>query len=179
MVSVLNKILGILAAIFVAVVVALFLVFPQLANQIANQLADLLGNMGRTPDQPFEWGPALLHWAIALVIDIPLLWFFVIIPIRHLFAQRGRGEGLIVQKGQGIAYMDRESVRQQVYAAITKIKDIERVEVSIDNDHGRAAILMNILTQNTISGPQKKQEIRRELKKVVEDQLGIRVANEP
>lgn len=173
--NLLNRLLGILATIFIAVVVALFLVLPQ----VVNQLADLLGNMGRTPDQAFEWGQAAIHVAIAAVIDLPLLWFFVITPILGMFARRGGGEGLVVQKGQGIAYMDRESVRQQVYAAVTKIKDIERVEVSIDNDRGRAAILMNILTQNTISGPQKKQEIRRELRKVVEDQLGIRIAGEP
>jgi hypothetical protein len=161
---------GILAAIFVGATVTLFVVFPRVVNELAN----LLGQMG----DPIELLPALVHSGVALLIDFLLGYFFVVRPLQHFRRSRG-ARGLIVRKGQGVAFMDTESVRQQIYAAISRIDAVKRTEVSVNNDLGRAEIQLNVLADNQINAAKKKQEIRRETKKVVEDQLGIALAGEP
>jgi hypothetical protein len=161
---------GILAAIFIGATVTLFVVFPRVVNELAN----LLGQMG----DPLELLPALIHSGVALLIDFLLGYFFVVRPLQRFRRSRG-ARGLIVRKGQGVAFMDTESVRQQIYAAISKIDAVKRTEVSVTNDLGRAEIQLNILADNQINAAKKKQEIRRETKKIVEDQLGIALAGEP
>jgi hypothetical protein len=161
---------GILAAIFIGATVTLFIVFPRVVNELAN----LLGQMG----DPLELLPALIHTGVALLIDFLIGYFFVVRPLQRFRRSRG-ARGLIVRKGQGVAFMDTESVRQQIYAALSKIDAVKRTEVSVNNDLGRAEIQLNILADNQINAAKKKQEIRRETKKVVEDQLGIALANEP
>ncbi len=163
----LRMLLGMLAVIFIGITVWLFLVFPRLANM----LADLLGT---NPEEPAHWLAAIV---ITLILGI-LAYFWIWLPFRR-FREALHGAGLVVQKGQGRAFMDTESVRQQIYAAVTKIHDIQRTEVTVTNDLGRAIVQLNILTDNNINGPKKKQEISREVSKVVQDQLGIQLANAP
>jgi len=158
---------GLLAIVIVGAAVWMFLVFPR----VANMLADLLGT---NPEQPTHWVPALIITAILLLIA----YFWVLIPYR-MFRSTRNDHGLIVQRGQGRAFMDTESARQQVYAAVARIPNVQRTEVTIGNELGRAAVTMNILADNTINGPKKKQEISREVKKVIQDQLGIQLAGEP
>jgi len=81
--------------------------------------------------------------------------------------------GLIVEKGQGHAYLDIESVRQQIYAAVVRVTDIRRAEVTIDNVNGRAAVRLAVVSNPTINAPRKKADLRREILKVLEDQLGF------
>jgi hypothetical protein len=116
----------------------------------------------------------IIIWLILFLV----FYFWVYLPWRQS-QTADDAQGLVVQRGQGRAYIDTESVRQQIYANVIEINDLERAEVSITNDLGRAAIQLNILAQNTINGPRKKQEIVREVKKVVQDKLGIRLAGEP
>lgn len=159
--------LGIIGLVYIAFTVTCFLVFPR----VINLLADLFGT---NPQEPS-------HWIPAIIIDVFLLlvaYFWVYLPWRQS-RTADDAQGLVVQQGQGRAYIDTESVRQQIYANVIEINDLERAEVSITNDLGRAAIQLNILAQNTINGPKKKQEIVREVKKVVQDKLGIRLAGEP
>jgi len=169
-----RSILGILATLFIGATITIFLVFPRFANQ----LADTFGNMGYA-DNIFgvEIGKGLLHVVIALLIDAVLFYFFILRPI-----QRGRNHiagGLRIRKGQGHAYIDPESVRQQVIAAIAKVQDIQRADVNIANENGKAAIALNILTDTSLHGPRKKNEINREVRKIVEDQFGIEIAGQP
>ncbi|MCC7451796.1 MAG: hypothetical protein IT324_30585 [Anaerolineae bacterium] len=158
---------GLLAIVTIGAAAWMFLVFPR----VANMLADLLGT---NPEEPTHWVPALIITAILLLIA----YFWVLIPYRMYRSMRD-DHGLIVQRGQGRAFMDTESARQQVYAAVARIPNVQRTEVTIGNELGRAAVTMNILADNTINGPKKKQEISREVKKVIQDQLGIQLAGEP
>jgi hypothetical protein len=158
---------GLLAIIFIGVTITLFVCLPR----VVNALADTFGTGAEE----------VTHWIPAIVIDIVLAllaYFWVWRPWRR-FTYAQEAQGLVVYRGQGRAYMDTESVRQQVYAVVTKIPDIQRVEVTINNDLGRAAVQLNVVTGNDIHGPKKKQEISREVKKVVQDQLGIQLAGEP
>jgi hypothetical protein len=159
-----------LAAIFIGMTATLFLVFPR----VVNWLADQLGNMG----DPIELVPALTHWAIALLINFVLLYLYVFRPLQH-FRRARRAQGLVLRKGEGVAFMDAESVRQQVFKAVSHVDSVQRTEVSVSNDLGRAVVQVNVLVDNQINGVKKKQEIRREIKKVVEDQLGVGLASEP
>jgi hypothetical protein len=161
---------SILAGLFIIVVIWLFVVFPR----VVNQLADLLGNMG----DPLIATEQLIHTVIALVASLIPLYFLIIRPYLNVKLPHD-GHGLVVRQGQGVAYIDTESVRNQVYRAVTEIGAIKRTEVSIESDGGRAAVLLNLTTENNINGGRKKQEIRREVKKVVEDQLGVQLAGEP
>jgi hypothetical protein len=158
---------GLLAIIFIGLAVTLFVCFPR----VVNALADTFGTGAEE----------VSHWIPAIVIDLLLViiaYFWVWRPWRR-FTYAQEAQGLVVYRGQGRAYMDTESVRQQVYAAVAKIPDVQRAEVTINNDLGRASIQVNVLTGNDIHGPKKKQEISREIKKVVQDQLGIQLAGEP
>lgn len=161
---------GVLAALFIGITITLFVVFPR----VVNELASLTGNMG----DPLELGPAIVHGLIALLIDVVIVYFFMLLPLRRFRRERA-GEGLMVQKGQGVAYIDTESVRQQIFAAVSKIPDVDRVRVSVENHLGRANVQLNLLTDNTINGSKKKAEVLREVKKVVEDQLGVLLAGDP
>ncbi len=163
----LKTLMGFLAVIFVGIVVTLFVGLPR----VANMLADLLGTGA---EEPAHWIPVAVVWLLLLLI----LYFWVWRPWRQ-FTYAQEAQGLVVQRGQGRAYMDTESVRQQVYSAVAKVVDIQRAEVTINNDLGRALVQVNVLTGNDINGPKKKQEISREIKKVVQDQLGIQLAGEP
>jgi hypothetical protein len=162
-----NLILGFITLFLLGFFITCLLCFPRLINL----LADLFGiNPGE-----------LTHILPALAIDAVLLilfsaWF--VIPWRRSRSLED-GQGLIVQKGQGRAFMDTESVRQQIFAAVEKINNISRAEVAVVNDLGRAAVTLNILADNNIRGPQKKQEISREVSKVVQDQLGVQLAGAP
>ncbi len=163
----LKTLAGLFAVFFIGLVVTLFVIFPR----VVNMLADLLGTGTENP----------VHWIPALVIDLLLLivaYFAVWRPWRR-FTYAQEAQGLVVYRGQGRAYLDTESVRQQVYSAVTRVPDVQRAEVSINNDLGRAVIILNVLTANGINAPKKKQEISREVKKVVQDQLGIGLAGEP
>jgi hypothetical protein len=163
----LKTLAGLLAVLFIGVTATLFIGLPR----VANMLADLLG-MGA--EQIAHWWPLVPIWLILILVAIFWVWR----PWRqYLYAQKA--QGLVVQRGQGRAYMDTESVRQQVYAAVVKIPNIQRAEVTINNDLGRAIVQMNVLVDNDINGPKKKQEISREVKKVVQDQLGVYLASEP
>jgi hypothetical protein len=162
-----KTILGILAIFFVGLTMTLLIVFPR----VINWLADLLGTGAE------NWQ----HWIPAIVIDLILLilaYVWVWRPWQQFRAAQN-AQGLIVRKGQGRAYMDAESVRQQVYAAVMKVSDVQRADVTISNDLGRAVVQIGVTTENTIQGPKKKQEISRDVRKIVEDQLGIRMAGEP
>jgi hypothetical protein len=161
---------GVLGAIFIGVMATLFLVFPR----VVNWLADRLGNMG----DPLDVGQALIHWAVALLINVVLLYYFVFRPLQRLRQSR-RAQGLIVGRGQGIAYVDTESSRQQVYSAVAALPAVQRVEVTVGNNQGRADVQLNVLVDREINAAKKKQEIRREIKKVVEDQLGVGLSGEP
>jgi hypothetical protein len=161
---------SLLAGVFVIVMIWLFVVFPR----VVNLLADVLGNMG-DPLIPRE---QFIHTVVALVASLVPLYWLIIRPFRQVKLPQD-GSGLIVRQGQGKAYIDGESVRNQVYRAVKEIGGIKRVEVSVESDSGRADILLNLITENNINGGRKKQEIRREVKKVVEDQLGVQLAGEP
>lgn len=161
---------GMLGAIFVGVTATLFIVFPR----VVNWLADRLGNMG----DPLDVGQALIHWAVALVINIVLLYYFVFRPLQRL-RQARRAQGLIVGRGQGVAYVDTESARQQVYSAVVALPAVQRTEVTVGNNQGRAEVQLNVLVDREINAAKKKQEIRREIKKTLEDQLGVGLAGEP
>ncbi len=168
---------NILGVVFIATTTMLFLVFPR----VVNQLADLFGTMGTAPEWPYvEWGPGIVHGVIAALIWIVLFLLFVWQPYRRLvIARRYLKEGLVVRAGRGLAFIDPESVRQQIVGVVSKVADIDHTEVSVDNDGGRAAVRLNVLAANSIIGPKKKVELTREVKKVVEDQLGVRLAGEP
>jgi hypothetical protein len=161
---------GMLGAIFIGVTATLFLVFPR----VVNWLADQFGNMG----DPLEVGQALIHWAVALFINLVLIYFFVFRPLQRL-RQARRAQGLIVRRGQGVAFMDAESARQQVYGAVSALPAVQRVEVTVGNNQGRAEVQLNVLVDREVNAAKKKQEIRREIKKIVEDQLGVALAGEP
>lgn len=161
---------GMLGAIFIGVTATLFLVFPR----VVNWLADQLGNMG----DPLEVGQALIHWAVALLVNLALIYFFVFRPFQRL-RQARRAQGLIVRRGQGVAFMDAELARQQVYGAVSALPAVQRVEVTVGNSQGRAEVQLNVLVDREVNAAKKKQEIRREIKKVVEDQLGVALAGEP
>ncbi len=167
---ILRTYVGILGVIFIGAIVTLFVVFPR----VVNMLADLLGNMGT----PLEAGPAALHGAIALVIDLVLAYFFIWQPVRRL-SESLESPGLRVRKGEGTAYIDTESVRQRIVSALSKVADIQQAEVSVGNEAGRALIRLNVVTDVGINGPKKKNEINREVKKVVQDQLGVEVSGQP
>ncbi len=175
----LRRILGtgleVLGTFFIGLTITLFLVFPR----VVNQLASVLGNMGDTPGgPPFEWGQAALHVAIAVVIDALLLYFFIVRPTRRL-RDSLEAPGLEVRKGAGRAYIDTESVRQRVIAAIAQVADIQHTDVIVQNEAGRAVIRLNIVTDVLLNGPKKKNEINREVRKIVEDQLGVDVKGKP
>lgn len=164
-----------LGGVFMIVVIWLFLVFPR----VVNQLADLLGNMGQpTARLPFELSQGIIHAGIAFIISLLPLYFFIIRPLRQVEYQR-EGQGLAVIKGQGVGYIDTESVRQQIYTGILRLPNIQRAEVTVENDVGRANIFVNLLTESSINASRKKMEVRREIKKIVEDQFGIGLASEP
>ncbi|HVO42056.1 MAG TPA: hypothetical protein VMT34_05525 [Aggregatilineales bacterium] len=157
----------ILAAIFIGTTMTLLLLFPR----VINELADVMGTVPTFAD-------TLIHIVIAVVIDALLLYLAVILPWRR--ARRSWDmAGLIVEKGQGRAYLDIESARQQIYAAVVRVPDIQRAEVTIDNVEGRAAVKLAVVSSPTINAPRKKADLRREIQKVLEDQLGIRLAGEP
>ncbi len=163
----LKTLAGLLAVLFIGVTATLFIGLPR----VANMLADLLGTGA---EQIAHWWPLVPIWLILILVAIFWVWR----PWRqYLYAQKA--QGLVVQRGQGRAYMDTESVRQQVYAAVVKVPNVQRAEVTIHNDLGRAVVQMNVLVDNDINGPKKKQEISREVKKVVQDQLGVYLASEP
>jgi hypothetical protein len=161
---------SILAGVFIIVMIWLFLVFPRAVNL----LADLLGNMG-TPLIPRE---QLIHTVVALIASLFPLYFLIVRPFRQL-KDLSDGQGLSVRQGQGVAYIDTESARHQIYKAVVAIGGIKHTEVSVDSRDGRAVVLLNLTTENSINAGRKKQEVRREIKKVLEDQLGVQLAGEP
>ena len=172
---ILGTFLGVFGTFFIGLIITLFLVFPR----VVNQLADLFGNMGNTLDGlPFDWGQAAVHVAIAVVIDLLLVYFFILRPTRRLRESLDT-PGLEVRKGAGRAYIDTESVRQRVIAAVGKVADIQHADVLVENESGRAIIRLNIVTDVLLNGPKKKNEINREVRKVVEDQLGVDVKGKP
>jgi hypothetical protein len=171
----LRTMFGVLGALLIIILVWLFLVFPR----VVNQLADLLGQMG-TGDNIFmvDLGMGAVHALIALVITVIVAYFFIWRPTRQL-KESLDAPGLIIKKGEGIGYVDTESVRQQIFAAISKFTDIKRADVNVENDAGRALIRMSIVTDILLNGPQKKNEINREVRKIVQDQLGIDIQGKP
>lgn len=160
----------VLAGVFIVAVIWLFLVFPR----VVNMLADLLGNMGT----PLDVVQGFIHAVIAFLASLLPAYFLIWRPMRQRhFAMDG--QGLIVRQGQGVGYIDTESVRQQVYTAVSRVGAVKRAEVTVENALGKAQVLVNVVTENNITGGRKKGEIRREIKKVVEDQLGVQLAGEP
>ena len=173
----LSALFGVLGTLLIGIVVTLFLVFPR----VVNQLADLLGNMGPAREGsllPVDLQQGIIHALIALVIDIILFYFFIWRPTKEL-RETYQITGLVVRKGEGQAFIDTESVRQRVLNAIAKIGDIQHADVIVNNDNGRAVIKLNIITDLNLNGPQKKNEINREVRKVVRDQLGLDVSGQP
>jgi hypothetical protein len=172
-----SALLGVLGTLLIGITVTLFLVFPRVVNHIA----DLLGNMGVASDGsaiPVDIRQGLIHVLIALLIDIFLLYFFIWRPTKAL-RESYQITGLVVRKGEGQAFIDTESVRQRVLNALAKIADIQHADVIVTNDEGRAIIKLNIITDLAVNGPQKKNEINREVRKIVKDQLGIDVSGKP
>ena len=137
----LKTLAGLLAVLFIGVVATLFIALPRVANMLADTL-------GTGAEQIAHWWPLAPIWLILLLVAVFWVWR----PWRQfLYAQKA--QGLVVQRGQGRAYMDTESVRQQVYAAVIKVPNIQRVEVTINNDLGRADVHINVLVDNDINGP--------------------------
>lgn len=160
----------VLAGVFIIVTIWLFLLFPRLVND----LASLLGNMGT----PLDIVQGIVHAIIAFVVSLIPLYFLIIRPLRREYFA-SEGQGLIVRQGQGVGYIDTESVRHQIYTAIARVGTVKRTEVSVENSVGKASVFVNVVTENSVNAGKKKAELRREIKKVVEDQLGVQLAAEP
>ncbi|MEP7284891.1 MAG: hypothetical protein ABI947_03890 [Chloroflexota bacterium] len=173
--KVLRTLMGIIGTLFIGITVTLFLVFPR----VVNRLADLFGSMS-VGDNFLNVDPIIgaVHLAIAVVIDIILFYFFIWWPTERLRASLDR-QGLRIRKGEGQAYIDTESVRQQIFAAISQIREVKQADVKIVNDTGKALIQLNLVTDISINGPKKKSEISREVRKVVQDQLGVELSAPP
>jgi hypothetical protein len=171
----LSTLIGILGALFIIISVWLFLVFPRVVNQIA----DVLGNMGYG-EPPFNVNmrEGVIHAVIALVLSLIIAYFFMWRPTRRL-RESFNTPGLVIRKGEGQAFIDTESVRQQVLQAIGSITEIRHADVNVSNDSGKANIQLNIMTDISLNGPKKKNEINREIRKIVQDQLGLEISGKP
>jgi len=158
---------GIIAAIFIGTILTLLIAFPR----VINELADVMST------QPTNIAIAA-HWLIAFIIDVLLIYIAIILPWRRV-RETWDLAGLIVKRGPGRAYMDVESVRQQVYAAVVHVPDIQHTEVAIENKEGRAKVTIDVISSPAINAPRKKANLRREIHKVLINQLGIHLAGEP
>jgi len=154
---------GMTAAIFVCVVVVLILLLPDWVRDLAAASAS---------------NSVVLRFIVALVVCGVLVYFYVFKPLTQL--QRAQSaKGLIVQGGRGVAYIDPDSARQQIYLSVSAVPDILKAEVSVTNEMGRAGVTVNVLASHQINGIKKKQDVRREIRKTLLEQLGVGLAHEP
>lgn len=153
----------ILISLLFIILVTAFLVFPKNVADVANEL-----------DQQ-ESGIRLLLVLAALLADLVLLS----IIYQELRPRRRTAQGLIVRSRGSSAEISFESVKSSLNSQIGKVSGVHAVNARVRGERGRVVVELDIDADETVHLRKKTDEIHREIVKIVERQLGLRLASKP
>lgn len=151
-----------LASIFIVLMTA-FMVFPEGVADFANKLADQENTV------------RILMALCAVLADVLL----ALLIWRELQNARRDIKGLTVRAREANVEVSLESVRDALTTHISSLEDIFDVETAVRGTYGRVVITMGITARDKIDVRKKTAEIHREIVKIVEKQMGLRLANRP
>lgn len=151
-----------IALLFILVFTAFF-VFPELVKEAAETIQE----------QNNEVRVGLV--AAAVLVDGLLLW--VIVQEGRLVRQNVRG--LLVRSGDATAKVSLESVQRNLEAQIVKLEDIFAAQAEVQAERGRVLVELEVEARDTIDVRKKTREINRDISRIVDKQLGLRLGAKP
>lgn len=152
----------VIAFLFIVVFTAFF-VFPDVVKEAAETIQD----------QNNEVRIGLV--AAAVLVDALLLW--VIVQEGRLVRQNVRG--LLVRSGEATAKVSLESVQRNLEAQIVKLEDIFAARAEVQAERGRVLVELDVDARDTIDVRKKTRDINRDISRIVDKQLGLKLGAKP
>ncbi|MBN1964289.1 MAG: hypothetical protein JW910_06560 [Anaerolineae bacterium] len=153
------RILTITGIILLVVAVTAFLVAPQVVIDLATSL---------NGDNVVV---RVVQLIAALLIDVLLLF----VVYRLIRPRDGAGRLKVRARGAKAA-VSLDSVQRQITMRVGQVADVLAVQAEVIDEGGAAQVTLNVRTRPDVLVPEKKKEIERVLKQVVERQLGLKLA---
>lgn len=142
-----------------------FLVFPKAVSDLALALEEQ------------ESGIRLLLVILAVLADAALV--FIIYQELRTPLRKYNEDSLPVRARGSHAEISMESVKQNLNSQLMALDDIFSVQTDVESVRGRVAVDMNINARDTVNIKRKTSLIQREIKKIVERQLGLKLDSTP
>lgn len=140
-----------------------FLVFPSGIADLANEL------------ESQESGIRILLVFLAVLADAALIF----IIYQEIRPRAYSGNGLIVRGGAPKTEVSLESVRQNLNYQIGELEDVFAAFSKVQALKGRVEIELQADLRDSVNVKRKSQQINREIVKIVEKQMGLRLARKP
>lgn len=155
----LNRVLSIGGLILLMVAVTAFLVAPQVVIDLATSLN----------------GDNVVVRVVQLVAALLIDALLALTVYRLIRPHEGEGRLRVRARGAKAA-VSLDSVQRQITTRIGQVADVLAVQAEVIDEGGAAQVTLNVRTRPDVLVPEKKREIERVLKQVVERQLGLKLA---
>jgi len=154
---------SIIIALFFIVVLTGFLVLPEQMIRLAEEIDGQERNIRAL----------LVAWALlADFILVYIIW-------QELRVHRGDDEQLIVKSRGASAEITLDSVQNNIEAQLQKLEQVYGVQADVRNERGKVLVDAEVDADENVNVPKKTNEIHREIKKVVERQMGLKLGDKP
>jgi len=156
------KLRSIVIAIAFIIVLTGFLVLPEQVIRVAEEINNQEDNI------------RLLSIVTAVLADFILVYIiWTELRVRRHFDED------IFQSSTGGAEITLDSVQKNVEGQLSKLDMVYGIMSNIRNERGKVAIDVEVGADDNVNVPKKTKEISREIKKIVERQMGLKLAAKP
>lgn len=153
----------ILIAILFIIFITVVLVFPQIIEDVAQGIQE--------QDDNIRIGLVIA----AVVVDLLLIWLIV----QEVRMVRRNVRGLLVRSSDATAKVSLDSVQRNLEAQITKLEDIFATRADVQAERGRVLVELEVDARDTIDVRKKTKEINRDIGRIVDKQLGLKLGAKP
>ena len=162
--NVLKRVRVILVALILMVVATVIVAFPEQLIQLGNEIEALDDNARL----------ALLVFVAAINL---YLGYVIVTEVR---GKAYDTENLVVRSREADTKVSLQSVRETLIVTLMKIDDIYSVDTKdVIADNGDLLVMLGIAAKDTIDIPEKTKVLNREIVKVADKQMGLKLAKKP
>jgi hypothetical protein len=150
------------ALIFITLITGL-LVFPQQVGEVASQIEEQEGSN------------RLLLAVTAVLADVVLL----VIIFQELGIGSGQSKGLAVNSRGSRMEITPESIQRHLDAQLGNLEDVFAARSTVRAEKGRVMVEIDVDAHERIDVRKKTAQLQREISKIIEKQIGLKLAAKP
>jgi hypothetical protein len=150
------------ALIFITLITG-FLIFPREVGEVASQI------------EQQEGSNRLLLAVTAVLADVVLL----VIIFQELGIGAERPQGLVVSSRGSRMEITPDSIQRHLDAQLGTLEDVFAVRSIVRSQKGRVMVEMEVDAHEKIDVRKKTAQLQREISKIIEKQIGLKLAAKP